>query len=161
MVNPYAGCAQVILVKVNAAFHQLCLQILAKRGDLWDFNCGNEVISKLSSCWFFFYCVRCLLVPALIARGEKINSDWLKHLHKPTVIPNDSSLRGWPTFVPSQSSDLSTDRVLEGIVEQEDPPAQGIATSTLFVFVCCSVCMHACVCVFDCLPMRSCASWHS
>lgn len=48
-------------------------------------------------------------------KNKKNISDPGKHPHRPTLIPNDSSERGWPAVVPGQPSALSTDRVLEGI----------------------------------------------
>ena len=65
---------------------------------------------------------------------------------------------------PSQPSALSTDRVLEGIGKQEEPPARGGGDSHWHtVCVCVCVCVRVCAhsCVFGCPAMRASVSWHS
>lgn len=74
-------------------------------------------------------------------------SDPVKYPHSFTVILNDSSERGWPPVLLGQPSALSTDRVLEGIGKQEEPPAQGKATGPLFFCVWVYVCSCICVCL--------------
>lgn len=128
---------------INLWFHTSSVQ-LENRVGKWNYPICFCFLSTFGSC--------------TMSPFAKINSDRLKYQRRLTMIPNDSSECGWPTVVPSQPSDLSTDRVLEGIVKQEEPPAQGITTGTLFVFVCGTVCVS--------LSIRACScelapfAWH-